>query len=773
MSNKTYKVKVDLNNPKETNIKIELNSRIDEMNFLTLKLTQEDLYQTINSDFGVIIGRVIANNGIGVSNAKISIFIPIDENDLNNSVINSIYPYTTVQQGDDNKQYNLLSRVSILDENGNYKPKQPFGSFPTKEEFLTNESFLYVYEKYYKYTTTTNEFGDYMLFGVPIGLQKVHMSVDITDIGKNSMTPMYMVKNLGYSQSLFTQDSSSIIEQKRFSDLPNIELQNVDVNVIPFWGDSSLMNIGITRQDFNIKSLLKSSAVIFGSIATMGEACTIGSPMFNRQRDGFTFLSPDVYGGSTNERNHDIRTLRYSNNLKFRVFTFRNGITKEDINHDLNLDNNLYFSNKKIDTLTDIYELDESEYFVYIEDGFFALNINCNTKRVMTDENGLEIELDDNDSRGVYSEFRGMFIVEIDDPKLNISNGGGTYYGKDIGFTTRAKLKYPQERFSLRGNAGNISNENNVESDKWRKEYFELKKGNLYTISQFFPTRYIGGSNNYYTNKLDDNTLILPNDNKLRISGLFFRVSGIEILGDYAYNFDAYNTINNKPSNVNGGESGNDDDNSYIKYEYLFPYNKKGVNKTAINGDIVEQKYFGGQWINMFSVLPQYTYTNDYTTYGSERYTMVGIYLTGDYFNGQINQDRKNAYFLPGKNRQHVLGNIYGSANFLRGDVFKTDVVEVPLKHISIFRDLKRTYLDADNNIIEINNRAIHLSELIKENKIDDNNIKYRYTQHSNVNSTNFDVAYDNNDVDNKGPYIFKGMGEEDVIEKLYKLNFV
>ena len=57
-------------------------------------------------------------------------------------------------------------------------------SFPIKEEIVTNPIFLDVYKKYYKYTALTNNSGDYMIFGVPIGTQTVHMSVDITDIGE-------------------------------------------------------------------------------------------------------------------------------------------------------------------------------------------------------------------------------------------------------------------------------------------------------------------------------------------------------------------------------------------------------------------------------------------------------------------------------------------------------------------------------------------------------------------------------------------------------------
>ena len=37
--------------------------------------------------------------------------------------------------------------------------------------------------KYYKYTTRTNEAGDYMIFGVPVGSQTIHVDIDLSDIG--------------------------------------------------------------------------------------------------------------------------------------------------------------------------------------------------------------------------------------------------------------------------------------------------------------------------------------------------------------------------------------------------------------------------------------------------------------------------------------------------------------------------------------------------------------------------------------------------------------
>ena len=47
---------------------------------LSLKLTQEELYQRFDSDYGVVVGRVTSNNsGLGLPNARVSIFVPLKD----------------------------------------------------------------------------------------------------------------------------------------------------------------------------------------------------------------------------------------------------------------------------------------------------------------------------------------------------------------------------------------------------------------------------------------------------------------------------------------------------------------------------------------------------------------------------------------------------------------------------------------------------------------------------------------------------------------------
>ena len=65
------------NQSQDKYIKVKLEQDIETLEFMSLSLGTTDIYQNFNSDYGVLVGRVIANNSIGIPNAKISVFIPI------------------------------------------------------------------------------------------------------------------------------------------------------------------------------------------------------------------------------------------------------------------------------------------------------------------------------------------------------------------------------------------------------------------------------------------------------------------------------------------------------------------------------------------------------------------------------------------------------------------------------------------------------------------------------------------------------------------------
>ncbi len=241
------------------NVKIEQD--FDFIKILSLNISQENAYRNFCSDYGVIVGRVLINSGFGVPNAKVSIFIPVDSVDKANPQIYGLYPFETVNDKDTNGvRYNLLKS-----EADNQNPcYTPVGTFPGKREVLDNDEMLYVYCKYFQYTTTTNYAGDFMLFGVPLGTYTLHVDADISDIGIASQKPYDLMaqgtpKQMFYSATKFKSSTN-------LDSLVQIKSANMSVNVLPFWGDTDNCQIGINRLEVDLNYTLTPSAIFMGGL---------------------------------------------------------------------------------------------------------------------------------------------------------------------------------------------------------------------------------------------------------------------------------------------------------------------------------------------------------------------------------------------------------------------------------------------------------------------------------------------------------------------------
>ncbi|MBR6516688.1 MAG: hypothetical protein IKT40_07495 [Bacilli bacterium] len=254
---KSYRIRTDIGN--DLVVHAHLKQDIDFLEILSLKINQEDTYTLHTSNYGIIVGRVLANEAFGIPNAKVSVFIPLDDDDAKNSEISSIYPYKTLQDlNKDNIRYNLLPNSSNDDC---YKA---VGTFPNKRTILDNDTQIEVYEKYWKYTTVTNQSGDYMIFGVPKGTHQVHVDIDLSDIGILSQKPRDFVYK-GYNIEQF-DNASQFKDSTNLDSLTQLFSQNSSVYVYPFWGESDVEEIAITRCDLQIQYKFEPTCVFFGSI---------------------------------------------------------------------------------------------------------------------------------------------------------------------------------------------------------------------------------------------------------------------------------------------------------------------------------------------------------------------------------------------------------------------------------------------------------------------------------------------------------------------------
>ena len=241
---KTYRLKAQ---PlKDQNLRINVTQDFDFLEILSLKLRQEDVYTRFCADYGVVAGRVIVNGGYGVPNANVSIFVPLDAVDENDPIVSTLYPYKRPdQKNEDGFRYNLLPYVK------EYGGHTPTGTFPDVEDVLKRKEVLEVYEKYYKYTVKTNESGDFMIVGVPLGIQTAVLDLDLSNIGCFSLRPADLIRlGRGTSEQF---DGDQLKASTDLDSLPQIVGQKKDIDVASFWGEENICNVGITRVDFDLR----------------------------------------------------------------------------------------------------------------------------------------------------------------------------------------------------------------------------------------------------------------------------------------------------------------------------------------------------------------------------------------------------------------------------------------------------------------------------------------------------------------------------------------
>lgn len=261
MDNKAYRIKTEIGQVNPSKINIQLNQTFDTLEILSLKLSQENAYKLYNSSYGVIVGRVLANGGFGIPNAKLSVFVEVDSNETDENKI--LYPYTSVTStNNDDIRYNLLPDEQVSECHQNV------GTFPNKRLILDNGSEIEVFDKYWKYTTVTNQAGDYMFFGIPTGSQKVHVDIDLSDIGVLSQRPRDMIYK-GYDINLF--DSPNKFKQsENLNSLSQIITQDKGIYVYSFWGDTTNSEdiVAITRCDIEVEYKFEPTCIFLGSIIT-------------------------------------------------------------------------------------------------------------------------------------------------------------------------------------------------------------------------------------------------------------------------------------------------------------------------------------------------------------------------------------------------------------------------------------------------------------------------------------------------------------------------
>jgi hypothetical protein len=279
----SYRIRTELGINKTINVSLDQDFEFLEV--LSLQIQQTDVYNRSCAEYGVVVGRVTANNGFGLPNARVSVFIPITTEDQSNPIISSIYPYKSPEdKNEDGFRYNLLPYEK------SYSTHAATGTLPSRLDALTDSTAVEIFDKYYKLTAKTNESGDYMIMGVPIGTRSLVMDVDLSDIGEFSLSPQDLIR-----MGLATE---SQVAGNRFrtsndlNSLPQIISLRKDIDVLPLWGDPTVCQLAITRTDFDLRDDanvdVQPTSVFMGSIYS--------SPDKFRVRPGIRILGVTIGG---------------------------------------------------------------------------------------------------------------------------------------------------------------------------------------------------------------------------------------------------------------------------------------------------------------------------------------------------------------------------------------------------------------------------------------------------------------------------------------------
>ena len=439
------KHRISTNIGKDQLVTVELKQDYDFLEILSLKFTQQDVYTSICADYGVVCGRITANNGLGIPNARVSIFIPLSSADSEDPVISKLYPYTSVEtRNDDNYRYNLLPARK---QHGGHEPT---GTFPDQRDILTREEVLEVYEKYYRYTVRTNDAGDFMIWGVPVGEQNIHVDVDLSDISCFSFRPDDFIRK-GFG----IDDFKSSYEFKSSSDidsLPQIVSFDKSLTVYPFWGNQDLCELGISRVDFDLSSLgikIEPTANFIGSVYTDSENVAIGKGCGPDNRMGEKCSL--VTGGAT------IEAIRFKNAMDTEN---RPILEQFDLKEDID------------------------------EDGSFVMNLPMNMEYLYTNEFG-ENEITNDPNKGVPTSACYRFRITMKNTKTGGKHSMGSYLVPNIREYSNedTELSY---NFSLNWEdypTGATTNDvvfSNIEGSYYPKDYFfRLTYNKVYTLSSF------------------------------------------------------------------------------------------------------------------------------------------------------------------------------------------------------------------------------------------------------------------------------------------------
>jgi hypothetical protein len=389
----------------------------------------------------------------------VSIFVPQLQIHSNDPVISALYPYTEIGDKDSNNyRYNLLPSRK---QHGGHEPT---GTFFDQEDILTREEVLEVYETYYSYTVKTNSSGDFMIWGVPLGQQTIHVDVDLSDIGCFSLRP-YDFMRQGDGVDKF-KNKYTFKASEDLNTLPQIVSFDKTIEVYPFWGNDDFCEIGLTRTDFDLSEKginITPTAFIIGGIYGDNGKSAVNKNCRPKKKMG---------------RKCDL--VAKSGKIEAIRFTPKKDENHRPILEEVNLNEDIP------------------------DDGGFVFPIEMNMDYVYTNEFG-ENEITNDPNKGVPTSACYRFRINMNDNDLSRARVNADYLIPNIREFNSSESEidasyyfgtdwtgYPTNAVSTNSNYGILYSEL---GEYYPKDYFyRFNYNKVYTVSSFHSNYQVGGN---------------------------------------------------------------------------------------------------------------------------------------------------------------------------------------------------------------------------------------------------------------------------------------
>lgn len=240
-----------INNPVDdyyTNIAIT--RTIDQLDTLSVHNAVINNTLTMNSPTGVLFGKMTALQKIKDDSGN-TISIPLANVIVGIFNVSSTFP--TVSSLDNNG-----NRIALnLQENCNRNLYFNNESFTADTSVLLTDLSNSNISDQYKYTTTTNENGEFILFDIPVGQQTFMFEVDLL---KQGLTKDEVALN-------FFPYSTDI--SPTLGEIPHLYFRQISVNVVPSWGT---FQTGYTELNVSVPlDLRKWTTHIFPPVSITGQ----------------------------------------------------------------------------------------------------------------------------------------------------------------------------------------------------------------------------------------------------------------------------------------------------------------------------------------------------------------------------------------------------------------------------------------------------------------------------------------------------------------------